>query len=221
MAVGIAYCTAFIALPLLASIGFHCTLHSFNLIHAGLALFQLINILICIWEQALFFEQAKVQREHAGFQKKYGNKGVLPNPIILFRNMSLSEALTFNTWTEIWSTYAQIDESYVDEKSFGFWIDTGNGLTTIIPSILFGVGMTWDILSPKLFATVGIVTHYQELYGTVLYFSSFFYNGRHKNQPFSNNMLVVCSNGLWILVPSFAMYVSWVILQEESFQFVR
>jgi hypothetical protein len=41
------------------------------------------------------------------------------------------------------------DPSYANRESFGFFIDVGNGFSTIIPTVLFLVGMTVDILSPK------------------------------------------------------------------------
>ena len=42
-----------------------------------------------------------------------------------------------------------------------------------------------------------------EFYGTVIYYSSYMYNRRYVDQPFGNKMLVVVSNGLWIIFPVF------------------
>ena len=33
-----------------------------------------------------------------------------------------------------------LDPSYVSSTSFGFWIDTGNGITTLVPTLLLSYG---------------------------------------------------------------------------------
>ena len=68
------------------------------------------------------------------------------------------------------------DASYADPKSYGFWIDSGNGFSTLLPGLLFAVGLTYDVLDARLLGVVGILQFYQEFYGTVLYFWSFCYN---------------------------------------------
>jgi len=40
----------------------------------------------------------------------------------------------------LWSTYSLLDPSYVSTTSFGFWIDTGNGITTLVPTLLLSYG---------------------------------------------------------------------------------
>lgn len=98
------------------------------------ALFEVVNVMICIWEIALYKYQSHIQKEVEGFRKKYGTKGKLPSPIILFQDASLAQVLTLKYWATIWSTYALMDDSYADTKSWGFWVDSGNGVTTLFPS---------------------------------------------------------------------------------------
>jgi hypothetical protein len=46
-----------------------------------------------------------------------------------------------------------------------FWIDTGNGHVTLLPTILFAMGMTWDVLPARVLGTLGIVYFWQMFYG--------------------------------------------------------
>lgn len=52
--------------------------------------------------------------------------------MLLFQDISLSQALSFSFWSTIWSTYALMDPAYQDCTSWGFWIDTGNGELGIV-----------------------------------------------------------------------------------------
>ncbi len=46
-----------------------------------------------------------------------------------------------------------------------FWIDAGNGHVTLLPSVLFAVGMTWDLVPPRLLGLVSFVYFWQMFYG--------------------------------------------------------
>ena len=63
------------------------------------------------------------------------------------------------------------------QTSFGFWIDTGNGVVTMIPTALLSYGATWDVpgVSARALGVVGLVFNYQMLYGTVRPSSLFFF----------------------------------------------
>ena len=61
-------------------------------------------------------------------------------------------------------SYSLMDDSYSDTKSFGFWIDTGNGFITFIPTALFWVGMTYDIMDARLLGVMGLIFNYQMWY---------------------------------------------------------
>ena len=79
----------------------------------------------------------------------------------------------------IWSTYALLDPSYVQTQSWGFWVDTGNGFVTIVPTMLMTVGATYDLgeygISPLVYGLIGLIFNYQMMYGTIIYFSNFVY----------------------------------------------
>ena len=83
------------------------------------------------------------------------------------------------------------------------------------------VGMTWTVLPARALGVIGMLVHYQELYGTVIYFSTYFYNGRYKRQPLTNKGIVLFSNSLWIALPAVAMVASWELIATDSYDIFR
>ncbi len=95
--------------------------------------------------------------------------------------LSFSEAFSLRFWTKVWSTYALYDPSYQNNESFGFFIDVGNGWTTLVPTLVWLYAMTYNDLVPaRALGCLGIAKFWQELYGTVIYALSFFFNNRQK-----------------------------------------
>ena len=86
-------------------------------------------------------------------------------------------SLTF--WARVWWTYALYDPSYADRTTFGFWIDVSNGHVTLLPTLLCLVGMTYDLVDARTFGIINLLAFYQEFVGTVIYFCTYFFNGRH------------------------------------------
>ena len=82
----------------------------------------------------------------------------------------MCEAMPATFWARMWSEYAYLDPGYADRRSFGFSVDVGNGWSTLIPSVLFLVGMTEPIFSPLILGIIGTILFYQKLYLTCLYF---------------------------------------------------
>ena len=114
-----------------------------------------------------------------------------------------------------------MDESYSDSKSFGFNIDIGNGFSMLLPTIVFTVGMTrHDLLGPKELGLVGMVSFYQEFYGTVVYFTQYVVNRRWRNHGNSLAQIIAMvgmSNVIWIVFPCIGMFCSYRLIMEESF----
>jgi hypothetical protein len=101
-------------------------------------------------------------------------------------------------------------------------VDVGNGWTTIIPSIIYLISMSYDILSARTIGCIGLVKFYQELYGTCIYFLSFILNKRYKNKGILEiSLFVGLSNGLWFFFPLLGMYVSYMLILSDSFLILR
>jgi hypothetical protein len=213
-----AYLVGWVLLGTGVPIWLHMVQHTsgFNLVQALMTFFSWLNVLICLWEIALFLYIKEIKEEFKQLEAKYGEKRF--DAAIDFFNTDLTagEAFSLRTWTKVWSTYSLYDPSYSNRESFGFWIDSGNGVTTIIPSILWIAGMTYDIgVSPATLGIMGIIVHYQEFYGTVVYFSTFFCNKRHHGKSFIEVLLFVgLSNGLWFFFPLLGMYASVQLIHQ-------
>lgn len=224
----------------------HAQMHGeYNMLQAAVGSFIVINFVISLWEIALLLHISKVKREYEANKKVYGTTRRTQAVVkMVCTPMSLFEALQLKTWTIIWSTYGLYDVSYAQDTSFGFWIDAGNGITTILPQITFLLAMTFSLpalaaeiagliavhvstgfgawllvalenpwvqalLSPRGAGIVGLISTYQALYGTVVYFSSFLYHKRYRNGSlFEMVAFVVCTNGVWFVFPLVAIFAA-------------
>ena len=123
----------------------------------------------------------------------------------------------------MWSTYSLWDPSYANQESFGFFIDVGNGYSTIIPCFLWNISilypnyihskLQWDVL----IGFIGACSYWQILYGTIIYFLSFIWNQRYKNTPWYEVIgFVGIANGIWFIFPILALYASYQILITQN-----
>ena len=182
-----------------------------------------------------------IKRELKMLNEKYGvNRLAAVGDFFNLPIKHWSNIVSFKFWSRVWSTYSMYDPSYANQESFGFFVDVGNGWTTIGPSLLWLYHCTTHAraasivpsvlsalpptaasalvtpltalvgLSPRLVGMVGLVSFYQEFYGTVIYFLQFFFNGRQKGKSVFEVLLFVgLSNGLWFFFPLLGMYVSY------------
>ena len=198
-----------------------------NVTHCALTLFNAVNLLICLWENALFIHRKRVRRVYLEFKKRVGDRN-FPSPLCLFEHITVAQALSYEYWSVIWSTYSLLDPSYSDQKSFGFWIDSGNGVVTVLPTLLLSWIATYDELpcglgplSPKFIGAVGMVFNWQMLYGTLLYFGNYLLN-RYYAKTSRWYVAVVCvANGIWICFPAWWMLTCWGMIETNSFAALR
>jgi len=202
---------------------FYNQTNQFSLIHLLLSFFLALNVLICIWEISLSFYIDHIKQTYLDLKIKYKNPwdAVIA---LFFSPLSLYELFSLKFWSQIWSTYSLYDPSYSNQESYGFFIDFGNGWTTIIPSLLFLFGITLPnkityFISARTLGIIGILKFYQEFYGTVLYFLSFFFNKRHKGKNiFEVSLFVGLSNGLWFFLPLLGIYTSINMINLNSME---
>lgn len=217
----------FLIIYVLLNLIIPCILHYnkyqiFNIHHIGMTFFLTLNILICLWEISLGFNINKIEKESKELKKDYIKKEFKAVLNFFFANLTLSDCFSFSFWTKVWSTYSLYDPSYANRESFGFFIDVGNGWSTIIPSLLFLIGMTYDIIPARALGIIGILSFYQELYGTIIYFLSFILNKRYKGKTITEMALFVgLSNGLWFFFPLFGIIYSIDMIYNESFNIFR
>lgn len=181
--------------------------------HALLCFFLAINLLICTWELSLWHRIDDIRRwyrDPRGSDRPRGNLYTQP--------ATPGELLSTRLWARVWLGYTHWDDGYADPKSFGFAIDVGNGLSTLVPSLLFLFGMTLPIFSPLTLGILGLLIFYQKFYGTCLYFFQYVVNRRYENRPFGGVLAIVGgTNGTWFVFPLFGMYVCVRLIREGRF----
>ncbi len=198
-----------------APIVIHSVSHSgFNGWQALLAFFLAVNLLICVWEISLWHRIGDIRR---WFHDPRGSSD-RPRGNLYTTPVSPREFASTRLWARTWLGYATYDDGYADPKSFGFAIDVGNGFSTLIPSLLFLVGMTAPIFSPAVLGIIGLLIFYQKFYGTCLYFFQYLYNRRYEGRPLSGVIgMVGGTNGLWFVFPAFGIYVCIRLILDGRF----
>lgn len=190
----------------------------------GLIFFNCLNCFIAICEICLGRHISFIQNDFAALRKKYAIGQEWDGTIRLL-NMPLTIGDAFNglTWARMWSTYALFDPSYQNPESFGFFIDVGNGWTTIPPCLLLHYAILRpDASSPLLVGCVTIASYWQMLYGTLIYFTSFLFNRRYEGRPLVSLLLfVITINAVWIIFPAMAIYAAVCILRDGTFDVFR
>jgi hypothetical protein len=204
-------------------IALHHHAWGWNVHEAALAFFLWLNVIIACWELCLFARIGAIEAEHDALRAKYPQGRELDAVGAFFGDrVAPGEVLSPRTWSRVWATYALFDPSYADRRSFGFAIDVGNGVTTLVPGLLFLYGMTYDLVPARALGIVGLLACYQMFYGTVVYFFTFVFNKRYRGHSRGNLALFVgLSNGLWLTFPVWGMAVAIAMIDSGSFAIVR
>jgi hypothetical protein len=214
----ISYVLLGIAVPAFLHVKEHGKL---NIYHLLVAFFCSLNILICFWEISLGFYIKHIETEYNSLKKRFKSNQFDAVIEFFFTNVG-SNLFSMKFWSKVWSTYSLYDPSYSNKESYGFFIDVGNGWSTLIPSFLFMMGLTYDILPARALGIIGVLKFYQEFYGTILYFLSYIRNGRYKDRSFLEVALFVgLSNGLWFAFPLLGMYLSVSMIYSDSYALFR
>jgi len=185
-----------------------------------LIFFNNLNIFIAICEIQLHRHIDLIRREYQILQDKYGGGNEFEACVNLL-SMSMTPRQLFDgrIWALMWSTYALFDPSYQNPESFGFFIDVGNGYTTILPCVIVNA----SILFPQAFSSlfvgcVAIASYWQMLYGTLVYFLSFLHNERQKKMDVLQFVLFVgITNMVWIIFPALGIWMAIHILNDGNF----
>lgn len=200
-------------------VGLHHRTHGvYNATQIALAFFLVVNILICFWEMALVFGRDRIRADYEATRETYRGRELRRVTEVFTRPIALSRVLSFEPWTMIWSSYSLFDEGYSDRRSFGYNIDVGNGFTMIIPSLLFALGMTFEIMPARVLGIVGVIIFWQMFYGTAVYYFQFFHCGRHRGHALRDLLLFVgFTNAIWLVFPLLGLYASIRLILDGSY----
>jgi len=187
----------------------------------ALAFFLALNVLICLWEVGLGLHLSTIEADYKRLLKTYGGGTQRLRAVVdlMMHELTVADTVSLRFWSRIWSTYSLYDPSYSNRESFGFFVDVGNGWTTLVPSLMFLYCMTHhDVVNARLLGVVGMIKFYQEFYGTCIYFLSFFFNRRHVGKSVGEVVgFVGFSNGLWFVFPLVGMLASYHLIDSNSY----
>lgn len=200
-----------------------------NTKQVSLSFFLGLNAIVCLWEMCLYFEIALIAKKHKIYVEQFKGRAIQSALDFFVLDVNPGNIMSTKLWAEVWATYSVFDASYANRQSFGFFIDVGNGFTTLLPTIAFLVGMTAHdeaglaelgpiSVSARTLGVVGMLSFYQQFYGTCVYFFSFLMNKRHKALTTFEVAVFVCfTNGLWFGLPLLGMHVSWDLINSNNF----
>ena len=212
-----------ILFPVALVIWMHFNLyHCLNAWQISMGFFCVLNVIISFWEIGLSLHIDYIAAEYKKLKEKYKNSRW--NALVAFFNKptKFADVFSLKYWTIVWSTYSIYDPSYANKESFGFFVDVGNGWTTLVPTLIFLFSMTFDFLSPRVVGFISILVFYQELYGTIIYILSFTLNNRHHTISLVESIFFIgLSNGLWVVFPAIGMYLSVGLILSDSYLVFR
>jgi len=184
----------------------------------SLLFFNNLNILIALCEICLGLHILRIKDDYAKLLTKYKGNEFGAAVAFLTKPLGVTELLDGRVWSGMWSTYALYDPSYQNHESFGFFIDFGNGMSTIPPSVLINLAIVYPTkLSPLIVGCVGIAMYWQVMYGTIIYLLSFCFNRRYEGRGFWELTLFVgFSNSLWFFFPIVGIYASYCMLRDGN-----
>ena len=194
--------------------------------------FNNLNVLIAFCEIALGKHISYIQGHFQSLKKEYREEktGESKKPEYLagfaYLNMPLSLRDIYDggeKWSRMWSTYSLWDPSYSNPESFGFFIDVGNGWSTILPCWLWNFAILFphyftptnegDCSAVVFLGFIGSCSYWQVLYGTIIYFLSFLWNKRYENKPLVEVLgFVGFANGIWFFFPIACLWACYQLL---------
>jgi hypothetical protein len=218
--------SAIVGFMLLVTVG-HVVLHHrvhgvFNVHQIAMAMFLALNLLVNFWELGLYLTPDEIRDEYLSTKDRYAGRPMDRIDEVFAMRIPLSRLFAFKSWTGIWSSYSLFDPGYSRKGSFGYNIDVGNGFSTILPATLFGLGMSLEIVSPRVLGMIGIAMFWQMFYGTVVYFFQFFNNGRHVGHTKKALWIFVgTTNGMWFIFPLWGIALSAAMVMSGTFDVFR
>ncbi len=189
--------------------------------HLLLTLFLWVNVLVTLWEMCLILQIKRIKEQYAAFVPAYRGRELSRLLDFFTAPIRWSDVPRPRRWAEVWSSYSLFDDAYANERSFGFWVDTGNGYSTLIPSVVFLYGMTYDFMPAQWLGIIGVALFWQKFYGTIIYFWAYVHSKQYVGQPRGGVIFVALLNGLWFLGPAWGMVISISMITSGGFGIVR
>ena len=204
-----------------AQIHYHNVRHGvFNAWQIGLALFLSVDVFVCLAEIQLYLRGAYIASRHRALRKQFGGGDEMTAVWQWFVQPLTLRSLLGTTWADMWATYALFDDHYADDHSYPYFVDCGNGVFMLLPTLLLLCGMTNDLssigLTPRLLGLVSLLAFWTQLYGTVMYIWTFYRHKRYEPAGVKAHLIMWGFNSLWLVAPSFGCYAAWTMILSND-----
>lgn len=189
----------------------------------SLLFFNNLNILIALCEIALGKHIMLIKQDYKKMKEQYAPKKqeIQAATAFLFMPVPWDRLFDGKLWSRMWSTYALYDPSYQNHETFGFFIDVGNGWSTIPPCVLMNLAIAMpqlQLCSPLFVGCLCLASYWQIIYGTIIYFLSFIWNKRYEGKKLGEVLgFVGVSNGIWFFFPLAGIYACVSMLDTKDF----
>ena len=191
---------------------------SFNIVYILVIFFLSLNLLVNYWELILWYRKDYIKEKGDQYYSEHQDDKGLPMMNFLQSKTTFSNMFSTKHWADAWIGYSLFDRSYANHKSFGFAADVGNGLSTLIPSLLLHVGFTYHFLDANVLGMIMLAAMWQMSYGTFVYWFSFFVNGRHKLLSLQQNITVIFgANVPWVMFCFVGIYAAVRLILDNNF----
>ncbi|CAB9508894.1 expressed unknown protein [Seminavis robusta] len=183
----------------------------------SLLFFNNLNLLIAMIEISLGIHISLIKSDYKKLKAR--NQEALAAVELMNMEIPWNRLFDGKLWSRMWSTYALYDPSYQNDESYGFFIDVGNGWSTIPPCLLMNAAIVLpQHFSPLFVGCVCLASYWQMMYGTIVYFLSYIWNERYKGKPLVISLGIVgIANGIWMVFPSIGIYACVSILDKKDF----
>ncbi len=209
MAPGLFAALAVMLLTLLGIGSRYYVVGDLNVVHSLLSLFFSTNLVVSYWEICLFLKRDYIEERTEYWRQRQRETGRTPAVEFLTTRVPLKRILTPTVWADVWATYAQIDASFSDRRTWGFNVDVANGFFTPLPTLVLYTAITYDFMPAILTGMLGLVLSWQWVYATSVYWVSFFMAGRQRLITRTELFAYVGAlNAPWVLFGLLGMYVS-------------
>lgn len=208
-----------VALLALAGIGGrYWTRGDLDEIHALLSLFFSVNLVICYWEQCLFFKRDYIEKRAKYWDDRRRKTGRTPVVEFLVHRVPLRRIASPTLWADVWATYSQYDSSYADGRTFGFNVDIANGFATPIPTLILYAAFTFNLMPALVVGIIGTILFWQLAYMTSIYWVSFFVAGRQERISRREKYIYIYGmNCPWVLFALLGLYVSIRLIVDSDY----
>ena len=209
-----------IAIPMMAGILVSYRVYgSVNVYYVLMSFFFSLNLVLFLWEICLFKHRGEISDKANYWREQRRRTGRSPLIEFFVTPMALRDLFSSSFWANLWAIYSLWDGSYTDRRTYGFNSDIGNASVSLLPVMFLHVAYTVNFVPAIVVGIVGIMMCWQWIFGTILYFMSFFIAKRHRLISQTEFWLYIWGPAWpWPVFSLLGLYVSIQLVIDGNYQ---